>query len=341
MNIRRFSNSEIQSWKRCRRQWWLAWARGLQLKHVSPIGALAIGGRIHEALASWYVPEGQPRIDPREALELLLVRDLQAVANVAMIPEDRKKFDSEADLQRIMLEGYIQWLEETGADQDYDVVAPESYVEAELHHSLSDTWDMLILIIGRLDVELMHRVTGARLFLDHKTTADIKTSIKNLRMNPQMRNYRLLIELTNPGDRPVMGAIYSMLRKVKRTVRANPPFYHREYLTFNPLELDAFKKQLYGTIHEILQAEVILNSMKQDHNFIVPPTVGDHCNRCVFQRECPMFDDGSRVEDALASRFIVGEPLHYYGKEDLARHDRTEEGRRGAGDPAPRRVEAG
>ena len=326
--VRRISNSEIQSWKRCRRQWWLAWHRGLRLKSVSPLGALAIGGRIHEALATYYVPEGQTRTDPRETLEFLIELDW-AIAGLSALftAEDRKKFQSEADLQRIMLEGYMEWLAETGADQDFEVIAPEAYVEAELSPSLSDTWDMLILIIGRLDVLLRNHYTNLRLFLDHKTTADINGSIKNLRMNPQMRTYRLLVDLTNPDGRPSMGAVYSMLRKVKRTVRATPPFYHRELLTFNPHELESFKKQLLTVVNEILGTEESLNRDHPiEHHFLVPPTVGDHCNRCVFQRECPMFDDGSRVEDALTNRFTVGEPLHYYGKEDLQRHDRTDAG---------------
>jgi len=33
---------------------------------------------------------------------------------------------------------------------------------------------------------------------------------------------------------------------------------------------------------------------------------------------CPMFDDGSRVEDALQAHFIAGDPYDYYRRELIA-----------------------
>lgn len=340
--IRRISNSEIRTFKECRRKWWLGWVLGYQLKQVTPLGALAIGGRLHEALASYYVPDSVGRADPRQTLELLLARDLAAADGQFLLTvEDRKKWQQEVDLQRIMLEGYVEWLDATGADQDYEVIAPEHYVETKWGAGLGAVWERDLRLIGRLDVLLRHRWTGKLLFLDHKTTASIDASLKdNLQMNPQMRMYWLILQLTS--DMRLAGALYSMLRKVKRTVRATPPFFGRVELEFNDHELRSFEQQLHGTVGEMLSVENMLQTLPEKyHHTYVPPTQGSHCQRCPFRRECVMFDDGSRVWDAMDNRFKKDEPLSYYGRDELRTYDGTNENGRGPVPTYPLRVEAG
>ena len=50
----RISNSEIQTFKDCRRKWWLSYYRRLKPKSANMTGALALGSRIHEALDMYY-----------------------------------------------------------------------------------------------------------------------------------------------------------------------------------------------------------------------------------------------------------------------------------------------
>jgi len=339
--IRRISNSEVQTFKQCRRKWWLAWYRGLRPTVESPLGALAIGQNLHVALAGWYVPDGQPRTNPQEALENLLKEAAETLGRYwgsqdkNVPPEQLKILLSEADLQRIMLEGYMQWIEETGADQDFTIIESERYVEA-LFIRLRD---VDVWIIGRLDVLAEDHWSKQLVFIDHKTTGSIIESLKGLALNPQMRMYRLILQLTE--NREVYLAVYSMIRKVKRTVKANPPFFHREKIPHNRYEIQSFTQQLMGVIYDIIDVEYHLNGVFTNpsvvHNRNVYPTSGSHCRYCPFQRECLMMDDGSRAEDSLASRFTVGEPLHYYGKDDLAR---VQPGSRPI-NPRPRRIEAG
>lgn len=347
--IRRISNSELTTFKQCRRKWDLAWRRGLRPKRESPLGALAIGTNIHAALASYYVPDGQPRTDPQDELELLLREAAAALGRYwgqqgQLVPEGELKIlKSEGDLQRIMLEGYIQWLADTGADEHFTVIEPESYVEVRY---VTDD-DYVIYIIGRLDVRVLINATGELTFLDHKTTASIASLVKWLRLNSrsQFNTYRLLLMLTNKSV--ANGAIYSMLRKVKRTVRAQPPFFHRELVTFNRHELDAFKQQLDGVLVDMLKVERRLDDMTdaeyaKHHNLFAYPTEGPHCAWCPFRNICPMFDDGSRVEDAIAGNFTAGEALHYYGRDDLQRvTDSTLQPGSRTLDAHPRRIEAG
>jgi hypothetical protein len=53
-NVIRLSNSEIQTFKDCRRRWWLTYYRSLKPRNQDFTGALALGSRIHAALDDHY-----------------------------------------------------------------------------------------------------------------------------------------------------------------------------------------------------------------------------------------------------------------------------------------------
>ena len=97
------SNSEIQVFKDCRRKWCLGYYRRLQPKQKQFTGALALGSRIHEALDIHY-STGK---DLLEAHAELVKRDIDL-----LVAEYRDTYDleAEAELGRIMLEGYQEWM---------------------------------------------------------------------------------------------------------------------------------------------------------------------------------------------------------------------------------------
>jgi len=63
----RLSNSEIQTFKDCRRRWWFTYYRRLQPKEKQRTGALALGSRIHEALDQHY-STGKSLLEAHSAL---------------------------------------------------------------------------------------------------------------------------------------------------------------------------------------------------------------------------------------------------------------------------------
>ena len=65
--IVRISNSEIQTFKDCRRKWWLTYYRRLQPKYRDSTGALALGTRIHAALDDYYA-NGTPLLQSHSNL---------------------------------------------------------------------------------------------------------------------------------------------------------------------------------------------------------------------------------------------------------------------------------
>jgi hypothetical protein len=316
--IRRISNSEVQTFKGCRRRWYLEWYRGLRLAVDPPIQARHTGNRVHHALKLWYVPEGEVQEDPRETLETFIREDREVLTasllartdNPATDP-DMKKLIQMNDVERIMIDGYMEWLEETGADENLEVIAPETYLEARL----PDLGDDSIMIVGVLDVRTRRRSDQVRTFIDHKTKA-VVPSHGELQRDEQMQHYELLEELT-PDEERCDGALYNVLRRTKRTASAKPPFYYRELITHNDTRRSVFRRRLTGTIRDMMWVERRLDE-GASHLDVAYPSPDQSCGwKCAFASICTMFDDGSHVEPLLNDLYVSDNPLRYYG--DAAR----------------------
>lgn len=315
-DLKLVSNSEVETMRRCRRKWWFAFYRKLALTGEDMLGPRALGRRVHRALAAYYVPEGETPVDPRDALERAIVEDWtvmsERVTDETLLAELAARFNDACSLERAMVEGYIEWLAETGADQNLQVTASETPLAAVLKTDVYGE-QREFQAIGLLDARLIRVLDGVRLLMDHKTVPDLKGPAKTLHMNPQMKHYDLLEFLnTEDGDTRCDGALYNMLRKVKRTARANPPFYGRVEVRHNPYELEAYKRNLLAATRDIMIMEDALNR-GVDPQDVAYPSPRDTCSwDCDFFSVCPMFDDGSRAEDMLTSLYQTVDPLARY-----------------------------
>lgn len=316
---RRISNSEIQTFKECRRKWWLAWYRGLRRKADNPTGPLRSGTRVHRALEVLYVPEGETAGNPMVRLAEVANEDLRAYEgfcrewNEQPDPDVIKQFHKDLDLERAMVEGYLEWLEDSGVDSEIVVVAPEQELSVPAQ-SISEFFPEDIELIGKLDVRIKRVSDGQRLFMDHKTAASLTDGVKDLRQNEQMLFYHILelYQIAESNDARCVGALYNMLKKVKRTARATPPFYRRELIIHNDDELESFKIRLLGVIDEMMHVESLLAG-GLPHQYVAFPRPNRDCSwKCEFYQVCPMFDDGSRAEDMLEDRFESRNPLDRY-----------------------------
>jgi hypothetical protein len=318
--IPRFGNSEIATYKGCKRRWWLSNYRNLELKtsETSVLGVMNTGLRVHDALRRWYVPEGEMPEDPRDVLNQLIIRDWQRLqeqyADEDFVPpEIVKLYNTQTDTERAMIMGYMEWLEETGVDAEFAVTGSEQYVEADL--SLGN--GQPVKLIGRLDVRVKRKSNGDRLFIDHKTVGDFASSVQVLPLNEQMKHYMLLELLQNVenADERVTGAVYNMLRRVKRGPAAKPPFFQRVEVHHNKHEIENFKAQRVGEISDMVQTRAALDNAVS-HHIVAPPTPTRDCAwKCQFFKICPMFNDGSRVEDAINDLYQVTDPYKYYADE--------------------------
>lgn len=303
--MKRLTNSEMKTFRRCRRKWWLSSVRGLQ-----PLGhdfnrPTGIGNRVHSALAAWYDPV-KPQ-DPVAFMKAGVARDLE------VYPEASVEITKEAELAGIMLEGYMQWLEEEGIDRGFKVIAAEGAREAPLYEGVT--------LLAKLDARIIHEERqDIRLALEHKTVGDLSTPLPLLQLDTQLLTEHLVefLALKEEGKEgeAAQGVLYNMLRKVKRTARAKPPFYGREEVRHNVSELRNHWYHVLALARELQDAERRLSAGESPHEVAYPNPTRDCRWDCPFFGVCTLFDDGSDPEAALAANFIVGDPLERYRLEE-------------------------
>lgn len=302
------TNGEMQTFKRCRRKWYLSYYRRLGLKHDDVLGMASIGTRVYKALASWY-----NGADPWRTFDESVKMDEERID-----PEDVKtwaKFKSEVDLARAMVEGYFEWVNDERIDSGLEIVAAETTVD--LDPKFPELPD--VRLKAKLDVKALRTTDNARLFIDHKTVGDFVSPQKTLQLDEQMLTYCLIDYMNamadeDPGAR-ADGALYNMIRRVKRTETAKPPFYQRVEVRHNVDTLRSFWMRVQATIMDMERAKGLLDA-KFDHRTVVYPTPSKNCAwDCDFRVPCGMMDDGSHWEEYLAEQYVEVNPLRRYEPE--------------------------
>jgi PD-(D/E)XK nuclease superfamily protein len=310
------TNSEQRTFKRCRRKWWLEYYRELGTKALDFTSKRATGDRVHRALQAAYSGVTRQRVDPRDALERAILEDWTRITETVTDPTElaivKERFDAANALERAMVEGYVEWLGETGADADYSVTGAEQVLSARFTVDV-DGKSYLVELLGKLDARLRRRSDGALLFIDHKTVGNFIDVVPVLKQNEQMLVYVLLEALNATDDEYVAAALYNMLRRVKRTAQAKPPFFERLEVHHNVHEVASFRERLVGTTRDVLRTADALDA-GQSHLSVAYPNPTNDCRYdCQFFKICTMFDDGSPgVEDMLAQVYTTVDPLARY-----------------------------
>lgn len=297
MNSLRISNSEIQMYKSCRRQWHLTYYRKL-LKPETKIGPLTIGTRVHEVLATYYTPGGT--VDSAlENLENNILRDRDLVSEFELV-----KFDKEINLCRIMCTGYFDWVEENGIDEYLEIVEAESEIEYPLTISGQN-----VILQGKRDLIAIDTRSNMSMLIDNKTCVNFDDPMIDL--NEQARTYLLLQRLN--GGTVVQNVSWNLLRKVLRSAKAVPPFYKRESLYISEDELRRFWSRLQGTIRDILETRERLDSGETHYMSCYPRPSRDCSWKCGYRIVCPLIDtEGENSEAILSSIYEIGDPYLRY-----------------------------
>lgn len=297
------SNSEFQTFTDCGRRWWLSYYRGLKPLAEKPVGPLSIGSRVHRALEEGYSSPGRGEAAMSVLLDSL-TEDYPKASQLG--PEVLKQFQSEAELCVIMLEGFVQWASEEGLDAGWEVVAHERIVKA----SPMDIHGERVIFKGKLDQMIRRDMDGSLWMRDWKTTQTMTPVM--MAFGPQLKMYLLLLALTEP-DAQVSGGQFVFLKKVKRTARANPPFYSIEPFYVGPPEMESFFLSTMGTAKRMVETMQKLEAGGNPLELVPPRPTRDCSWRCPFYLACPMFDDGSNVEGYLEANYTSGDPYAYYG----------------------------
>lgn len=312
----RYTNSELKTWKRCQRKWWLTYYRRLGLKRSDPVGAAPLGTLVHAGLEALY--GGASAEDAIDVMSVIVARDSIALAeHLEPVDFERKMIDvdKQAELARIMFEGYVEWLEEEGADFGMTVIGPERAVEVPIAGLPGRT------LLGKIDLQVQRDTDGAILALDHKTVQTAKDRLELAHMDEQFLHYHLIEYLAHlDGQLPGRsdGILLNMLRKVKRTGTSKPPFYIREEIHHNEEHLRSHWKHVMRTILQIEEARTLLSQGIEHHDVVVPNVTRDCTWDCPFFAVCPMMDDSSDAtwNGLLDATYDVIDPYERYVAED-------------------------
>lgn len=272
--IRRINNSEIQSFKWCRRNWYFNYF--LNLEPIKESTHTWLGSLFHK-----YKEAHNTGKDWRE-----------------LIPEQGdKEYDVELSVR--MMEGYVEWLEETGADAHLEAEMVEEKIEYTFPQPIMGR---TVVITTKMD-RLLKDSDGILHVEDTKTVQNLADMANpRLRLNEQLLTYVVVIKLAL--NKVVADCILDLARKVKRTGTAKPPFYERVEVTYNETHLNNHYHQLRAVIEDIFTLEDRLRENPAYTNPYIYPTVSRDCTwKCPFIDICPLVDDGSNFEWALENLF--------------------------------------
>lgn len=290
------SLSEMVEWRDCHRKWYLHHHLGLSKKDKS--GALALGSNVHEALQVYYGPEGTKE-DSLARFESIYwsVKSQANEYEIEGVMKDEK-------LGRIMLEGFFEWVEETGTDAHLEILEAESEIEY-----LIDVKGTPVIIMGKRDLIGRNALTGTAALVDHKTCQSFSDNLMDL--NEQARMYLLLQRLV--GSTEVQEVIWNKLRKVQRTARAVPPFYMREEIYVSEEELRNFFIRIRGIIHDILRMQARLAAGEDPYEVCYPRPNSECGWKCPYRKVCPIMDsDPAAAKEMLSDMFEVEDPYARY-----------------------------
>ena len=325
------SNSEMFTWQRCKRLWFVRYYLGYTPDAEEVTGNRILGVRIHCALQGHY----GYGLDPLAVLGVLYQIELDAS------PEYEAELTAERDLASAMVEGYLEWVASTGEDAGLRVVATEAELELPLPGVEG------VSLKAKLDQAVLNETTGLLSFLDFKTAGNFERH-EILALNPQFKFYSVMQKLASmgwdslgnsyepgPGGPPrVDGGIIRTLRRVKRSARSKPPYYATDEFRYDPESIASQLAKMQRLGYEIKKARAqldwcytegegdleLVNTVQRS---LFPPTqIETDCSwRCPLVTLCPMMDDGSDWAGVLqnSGQFRQEDPYAYYENDPLVR----------------------
>lgn len=325
------SGSEIDAFNRCPRNWLARWYYGFVPKNPAPTGARNFGTRWHTA---WEYHYGH-------GLDAMAVLDLLYKAELEACPDFEAALRKEWELAKIMAEGYLEWLAETGADATLEVVAVEQDVTVEL-----PGFGGTVLLRAKMDQVVRSHETGLLSFLDHKSVTDFERH-ELIELDPQMRRYSLIQWLKagqpaplvgqpamiDPNIPLVNGGIVNSARKVKRTAKARPPYFDRHPFRYSHERMAATLAGVQQTVWKIQQARAQLATAGAADDpmaavnlvqltTLAPVPITKDCSwRCdLSDGMCQFMDEGTAWMEAFVSggKYVQGDPYDYYNGEATA-----------------------
>lgn len=286
--------SQIQVYKRCQRLWWFKYVR--KLRRQTDFASLpGTGTLVHAGLEAYYNGKLE---HPGEWIRA------KADQMIELEPQSEERIRKSAELAGVMIDGYMDWLADTGSDAGLELIDAERYVRVEL----KQPGEKKIFLQGFIDAFVRREIDGSVSQLEHKTTsstADDRTAQGNF----QLLTYNLIAYLQFLEDQqrgmPVArndGMIVNWLRRVYRDQRSKPPFYGRYDVRHNKEELRSHWKHVVSITLEMESKRARL-AAGEDPHMVCQPSWGQCCGSRIGGNEftplCQMMDNGSAAEDMI------------------------------------------
>jgi hypothetical protein len=280
------THSDIQNFLSCRRKWYYSYV----LDYAPPeklTGPLALGTRVHAALEAYYKGE---TTDPVAWIDAKGKADLEALD----YNSDTKSWDYE-NMYEDMIIGrncmnlYMDWLLETGADDNYRVVSVEEKVEVPI-------LDGRAILRGKVDLLHEDISNGFYCTNDFKTTADWGGDLRG-QLERSYQHWCYLIGMQHQyPDRIVECAQYTVLRKVKKIparVSESSPLISRFAVPATRRNIATKKAQIERIALEMVHLR------DQTDPAVFYPTPGDPCKWCPYKAPCEIADESAEASLAL------------------------------------------
>lgn len=278
-----FSHSEMQTFKECKRKWYLQYFRKLRRRREPRAKARDTGILVHAALHTFYVA-GALNGEHSEDLMYTFLGNARDEDMLKVEEGERKLVEEIHDTARILCEGYIEWLRETGADIGYHFQHSETELRAPGPIEGTE-------LMGIIDLGGTEERSGDLFVMDTKVTDSIDTMVKGLHMVEQGPMYAILAKANDPDENRGFRVIWNMVKRSKQTARSKPPHYQRYELAINKDQLIQFYVQLQGQIEEILRTEERLNA-GASHVQVAYPTPTKDCSwKCQYFSLCGSMND--------------------------------------------------
>lgn len=281
--------SETAAFRRCRRKWYNAYVLNLtneaspEQKFSRAPGTNATGTYVHGLLEAHYKGD-----DPAALL---------ALYDAAIDDESQyaAEWQESLNLAWIMFTGYVDWTADEGVDQGEETVATELTLEYEILPG--------VFVTGTIDRLVYDKTWDRYIVEDYKTVATLDKG-QQFQVDTQLLTYALLARKN--GYPTLSAARHTMLRRVKRTARAKPPFYGRAELEFNDDQLAAHERALRATVQDMMDVRGWTGIGNPDDPLFVYPSPTKDCSwDCPFLGICAAHDDGSDIDGLREALYTV------------------------------------
>lgn len=246
--------SDLKLWMADRRDFYFSVFENLEPIRRK-VGVADIGTFVHESMKAHYLNQVNP---------------VAAIAALANIEIEKNPFVADdlmktADFARIIMEGYLEWIEENAVDHGLVPMKVEERITA-----LIGTFnDIEVYVSGAIDLVLKDWYDMIWIF-DHKTVDGFEVIMHTLSDDFQGQTYDFLLQ--SIGLLPT-GFKHNQLRRVKRTPNAYPPFYNRAEIIFNSQQRLAHQWHMEGIAKQIIDSYLAITKVSGDER------------RSVFHRE--------------------------------------------------------